>query len=41
VFAPLTGRSPVGNSYRADIHEPTAKFLQRVAWETVQEYYGE
>lgn len=38
-FAALTGRSPVGNPYRADIDEPTAKFLQEVAWQTVQEYY--
>ncbi len=40
-FAALTGRSPVGNPYRAGIDEPTAKFLQEVAWETVQEYYGQ
>ena len=39
-FAALTGRSPVGNSYHATIDEPTAKFLQAIAWETVQEYYG-
>jgi hypothetical protein len=39
-FAALTGRSPVGNSYHAGIDEPTAKFLQEVAWETVQDYYG-
>jgi hypothetical protein len=39
VFAALTGRSPVGNSYLAAIDAPTAKFLQTVAWETVQEYY--
>jgi hypothetical protein len=39
-FAALTGRSPVGNSYHATIEEPTARFLQTVAWETVQEYYG-
>lgn len=38
-FAVLTGRSPVGNSYLAGIDEPTARFLQTVAWETVQEYY--
>jgi len=38
-FAALTGRSPIGNPYRADIDEPTAKFLQEVAWQTVQEYY--
>jgi hypothetical protein len=40
VFAALTGRSPVGNSYLAGIDEPTARFLQTVAWETVQEYYA-
>jgi hypothetical protein len=39
-FAALTGRSPVGNSYLAGIDEPTARFLQTVAWETVQDYYG-
>ena len=40
VFASLTGRSPVGNHYLAGIDAPTAQFLQAVAWETVQEYYG-
>jgi hypothetical protein len=40
VFAALTGRSPVGNSYLAGVDAPTAAFLQTVAWETVQEYYG-
>jgi hypothetical protein len=40
VFAALTGRSPVGNSYFAGIDEPTAHFLQNVAWETVRDYYG-
>jgi hypothetical protein len=40
VFAALTGRSPVGNPYLAGIDEPTAHFLQTVAWETVQDYYG-
>jgi hypothetical protein len=39
VFAALTGRSPVGNAYLAGIDAPTAGFLQKVAWETVQEYY--
>ena len=38
-FAALTGRSPVGNSYLAAIDEPTARLLQTVAWETVQDYY--
>jgi hypothetical protein len=40
VFAALTGRSPVGNTYLAGIDEPTARFLQTTAWETVQEYYA-
>jgi hypothetical protein len=40
VFAALTGRSPVGNSYLAGIDEPTAHFLQTVARQTVQDYYG-
>jgi hypothetical protein len=39
-FAALTGRSPVGNPYHPELDAPTAKFLQEVAWETVQEYYG-
>lgn len=39
-FAALTGRSPAGNSYIAGIDPPTAAFLQNVAWETVQDYYG-
>jgi hypothetical protein len=39
LFAALTGRSPVGNSYHAGIDEPTARFLQTVASETVQDYY--
>ena len=40
VFAALTGRSPVGNPHVAGIDASTAKLLQTVAWETVQEYYG-
>ena len=39
VFAVLTGKSPVGNSYHASIDEKTASFLQEIAWETVQDYY--
>src|SRR3978361_1157189 len=34
VFSARTGRSPVGNSYLAGIDQPTAQFLQTVAWET-------
>jgi hypothetical protein len=40
VFAALTGRSPIGNSYLAGIDEPTARLLQTAAWETVRDYYG-
>jgi hypothetical protein len=40
VFAAMTGRSPVGSSYLAGVDAPTATFLQNVAWDTVQEYYG-
>ncbi len=40
VFAALTGNSPVGNAYHAGIDEPTAAFLQNVAWETAQDYWG-
>ena len=40
VYAVLTGKSPVGNSYHASIDEKTANFLQKIAWETVQDYYG-
>jgi hypothetical protein len=39
VLAALTGRSPVGSNYRAGLDEPTARFLQTTAWETVQDYY--
>jgi hypothetical protein len=39
VFAALTGRSPVGNANLAGIDAPTARFLQTVAWDTVQKYY--
>jgi hypothetical protein len=40
VFAALTGRSPVGNAYLAGLDAQTTAFLQNVAWDTVQEYYG-
>jgi hypothetical protein len=39
-FAALTGRSPVGNTYLAGLDPSTAAFLQEVAWETAQDYYG-
>jgi len=38
-FAALTGRSPIGNPYLADLDAATARFLQEVAFETVQDYY--
>ena len=40
LFAALTGRSPVGNTYLAAIDPPTARLLQEAAWDTVQDYYG-
>jgi hypothetical protein len=40
MFAALTGRSPVGNTYLAGLDPATARFLQQIAWETVQDYYG-
>ncbi|KRR16435.1 hypothetical protein CQ14_16310 [Bradyrhizobium lablabi] len=39
-FAALTGRSPVGNAHLAGLDGQTVAFLQNVAWDTVQEYYG-
>jgi hypothetical protein len=39
-YAAVYGKSPVGNTYMAGIDPATAKFLQAVAQETVQEYYG-
>lgn len=40
VFTALTGRSPVGNTYTAGIDGPTTAFLQNIAWETAQDYWG-
>ena len=39
-YAAVYGKSPVGNKYTAGIDAETVKFLQAIAWETVQEYYG-
>jgi hypothetical protein len=39
-YAALYGKSPVGNSYTADLDGDTARFLQGVAWDTVRDYYG-
>jgi hypothetical protein len=38
-YASLFGKSPVGLSYTAGLDAWSAAFLQRVAWETVQEYF--
>ncbi len=40
VYAALFKDSPVGISYTAGLDAETAKFLQTVAWDTVQDYYG-
>jgi len=40
IFAALQKESPVGNAYTAGIDAATARFLQTIAWETVQNYYG-
>lgn len=39
-YAAIYGKSPVGNGYTAGIDRDTASFLQTVAWDTVQEYFG-
>jgi hypothetical protein len=38
-YASLFKTSPVGLKYTAGLDEATAKFLQTVAWETVQDYF--
>jgi len=40
IYASVYGKSPVGNSYLGGLDAKTANFLQQVAAETVQEYYG-
>jgi hypothetical protein len=40
IYAAVYGKSPVGNSYLGGLDGKTAGFLQQVAFETVQEYYG-
>jgi len=40
VYAALYRETPAGNAYTAGIDADTARFLQTVAWETVQDYYG-
>ena len=39
VYAALTGKSPVGNSFHGMVDKDLAAFLQGVAWETAQDYY--
>ena len=39
-YAAIYKKSPVGNTYTAGIDPATARFLQEVALETVQEYFG-
>jgi hypothetical protein len=39
VYASLFKKSPEGLGYVAGLDAPTARFLQTVAWETVQEYF--
>ena len=39
VYAALFKKSPEGLKYTAGLDDGTAAFLQKVAWETVQDYY--
>ncbi|MEQ1774488.1 MAG: hypothetical protein ABL891_11960 [Burkholderiales bacterium] len=39
-YAALYRKPPAGAPHPATVDAATAKFLQEVAWETVQEYYG-
>jgi hypothetical protein len=39
-YAAVLGRTPVGNSYTAGLDADTVAHLQRVAWETVRDYFG-
>lgn len=40
IYASIYSRSPVGSPPAEDMDEETAAFLQQVAWETVEEYFG-
>ena len=40
LYAALLKRSPVGLKYGAGLDDATAKHLQTVAWDTVQDYFG-
>lgn len=39
-YAAVYGKSPVGSTYTAGIDAETATFLQTMAWETVNDYFG-
>jgi hypothetical protein len=41
VYASLFQKSPVGLPYTAGLEVATARFLQEIAWGTVQEYFRE
>jgi hypothetical protein len=40
IYAAIYGKSPVGGPGADGVDPQTAAFLQTIAWETVQEYYG-
>jgi hypothetical protein len=40
VLAAVAKQTPVGNSYTAGLDAATATYLQNVAWQTVQDFYG-
>ena len=40
IYASIYKKSPVGNSFTGGVDAKTANFLQEVALETVQEYFG-
>ena len=40
VYAALFHKSPVGLAYRATLDADTARFLQSIAWDTAQDYFG-
>ena len=40
VYASLFKKSPEGLSYTAGLDGDTARFLQTVAWQTVQDYFS-
>lgn len=40
IYASIYGKTPAGNTYKGGVDDKTAAFLQSIAWETVQEYYG-